>query len=147
QRVRPERQLLRAEAGRTGPVPCGNPVHRTVLVQNGPPSRHMSPPEDKARNGRTPFFSRLRVRLLALVLLAILPALGLVLYTGLEQRAAARAEAEASARRVAKLAAASQKQHFDATRQLLATLAQLPQVHPDRAAECQSLFTNLVQLP
>ena len=36
--------------------------------------------------GRTPFFSRLRVRLLALVLLAILPALGLVLYTGYEQR-------------------------------------------------------------
>jgi len=106
----------------------------------------MSEPEDKARNGRTPFFSRLRARLLALVLLAILPALGLVLYTGFEQRSAARAEAEASARRVAKLAAASQKQHFEATRQLLATLAQLPQVRPDRPAECQALFTNLLQL-
>ena len=106
----------------------------------------MSLPEVKARNGRTPFFSRLRARLLALVLLAILPALGLVLYTGFEQRAAARADAEASARRVVKLAAASQKQHFEATRQLLATLAQLPQVRPDRAAECQALFTNLLQL-
>ena len=106
----------------------------------------MSPPEVKARNGRTPFFSRLRARLLALVLLAILPALGLVLYTGFEQRAAARADAEASARRVVKLAAASQKQHFEATRQLLATLAQLPQVRPDRPADCQALFTNLLQL-
>jgi signal transduction histidine kinase len=106
----------------------------------------MSAPEDKARNGRTPFFSRLRVRLLVLVLLAILPALGLVLYTGFEQRAAARADAEASARRVVKLAAASQKQHFESTRQLLATLAQLPQVRPDRAADCQALFTNLVHL-
>lgn len=106
----------------------------------------MSAPEDKARNGRTPFFSRLRVRLLVLVLLAILPALGLVLYTGFEQRAAARADAEADARRVVKLAAASQKQHFEATRQLLATLAQLPQVRPDRAADCQALFTNLLRL-
>ncbi len=106
----------------------------------------MSAPEDKARNGRTPFFSRLRARLLALVLLAILPALGLVLYTGFEQRTAARADAEADARRVVKLAAASQKQHFEATRQLLATLAQLPQVRPDRNAECQALFTNLLHL-
>src|SRR5262245_46816979 len=106
----------------------------------------MSEPEVKGQNGRTPFFSKLRVRLLALVLLAILPALGLVLYTGFEQRAGAHAEAEASARRVVKLAAASQKQHFEATRQLLATLAQLPQVRPDRAAECQALFTNLLHL-
>jgi signal transduction histidine kinase len=106
----------------------------------------MSASEDKARNGRTPFFSRLRARLLALVLLAILPALGLVLYTGFEQRAAARADAVASARRVVKLAAASQKQHFEATRQLLATLALLPQVRPDRAAECLALFTNLLRL-
>jgi len=97
-------------------------------------------------NGRTPFFSRLRVRLLALVLLAILPALGLVLYTGLEQREAARLDAESSARRVVKLAAASQKQHFEATRQLLTTLAQLPQVRPDRADECEALFTNLLQV-
>ncbi|MEY2408814.1 MAG: hypothetical protein QOF48_1484, partial [Verrucomicrobiota bacterium] len=96
--------------------------------------------------GRTPFFSRLRVRLLALVLLAILPALGLVLYTGLDQREAARLDAEASARRIVKLAASSQKQHFEATRQLLTTLAQLPQVRPDRAEECQALFTNLLQL-
>ena len=106
----------------------------------------MNEPEDKARNGRTPFFSRLRVRLLALVLLAILPALGLVFYTGFEQRATARADAEANARRVVKLAAASQKQHFEATRQLLSTLAQLPQVRPDRGAEAQALFTNLLQL-
>jgi signal transduction histidine kinase len=97
-------------------------------------------------NGRTPFFARLRVRLLVLVLLAILPALGLVLFTGLEQRENARRDAEASARRVVKLAAASQKQHLEATRQLLATLGLLPQVRPERAEECQALFTNLLQL-
>src|SRR6185503_8533583 len=146
QRVRAQCQLLRAEAGGPGSIPGSDSVHRAVLVQDSPAARRMSVPEDKGGNGRTPFFSRLRARLLALVLLAILPALGLVLYTGFEQRAVARADAEASAMRVVKLAAASQKQHFEATRQLLATLAQLPQVRPDRAADCQALFTNLLQL-
>ena len=106
----------------------------------------MSAPGAQGPNGRTPLFARLRVRLLVLVLLAILPALGLVLFTGLEQREDARRDAEASARRVVKLAAASQKQHLEATRQLLGTLAQLPQVRPGRAEECQALFTNLLQL-
>ncbi len=106
----------------------------------------MSSSTDRSQQGRAPFFSRLRVRLLALVLLAILPALGLVLYTGFEQRESARLDAEAAARRVVKLAASTQKQQVEATRQLLATLAQLPQVHPSRAAECAALFTNLLQI-
>ena len=53
---------------------------------------------------RTPFLSRLRVRLIGLVLLAILPALGLVVYTGVEQRRQVRLEADGNARRVVKLA-------------------------------------------
>ena len=113
-------------------------------------SSHSEKNQDQGKGqappGRTPFFSLLRVRLLALVLLAILPALGLVLYTGLEQRETARLDAEASARRIVKLAASSQKQHFEATRQLLTTLAQLPQVCPERAGETQTLFANLLQL-
>ena len=114
------------------------------MSQQEPPSR---PAEAAApAPARAPFFSRLRVRLLALVLLAILPALGLVLYSGLEQRKLARQESEANARRIVKLAAAAQKQHVEASRQILATLAQLPQVRPERAEECRALFTNLLQL-
>jgi len=103
-------------------------------------------PEAQPGRLRTPFFSQLRVRLLALVLLAILPALGLVLYTGQEQRRQARTEAEANAKRIVKLAAAGQKQHIETSRQILGTLAQLPQVRPERTEECSALFATLLQL-
>src|SRR5262245_3916090 len=93
-----------------------------------------------------PFFSKLRVRLLALVLLAILPALGLVVYTGWEQRRAAMKEALAAAQRVVTFAASAQKQHVEATRQLLATLSLLKEVRPERAPEAEELFKNLLQV-
>jgi signal transduction histidine kinase len=95
---------------------------------------------------RRPFFSRLRVRLLALVLLAIFPALGLVLYTAFAQRRSAIREAAASAQRIVRLAAAAQRQYVEASRQLLATLAQLKEVRPDRADEAESLFRSLAQV-
>jgi len=90
-----------------------------------------------------PLFSRLRVRLLALVLFAILPALGLVLFTAVEQRRGAKAEAEASAQRIAHLAAAAQKMHIEASRQLLIMLSQLRDIRPDRPDECRRLLQNL----
>ena len=93
---------------------------------------------------RQPFFSKLRVRLLALVLLAILPALGLVLYTAIDQRRSAIKEATASAQRIVRLAAAAQKQYIETSRQLLTTLAQLREVRPDRAAETETLFRTLL---
>ena len=90
------------------------------------------------------FFSKLRVRLLALVLLAILPALGLVLYTAIDQRRSAKKEAIASAQRIVRLAAAAQKQYVETSRQLLITLAQLREVRPERAAEAEALFLTLL---
>jgi hypothetical protein len=44
-------------------------------------------------------FSSLRIRLIVLVLLAVLPALGLILYSNLEQRQLAAAAAQAEALR------------------------------------------------
>ncbi len=103
---------------------------------------------DTPTNGprRRPFFSKLRVRLLALVLLAILPALGLVLYTAFAQRKSAIREATASAQRIVRLAATAQRQYIEASRQLLATLAQLKEVRPERASEAEALFRSLVQV-
>jgi signal transduction histidine kinase len=91
-------------------------------------------------------FSRLRTRLLALVLLAILPALGLVLYTAVDQRQTAEKEAIASAQRIVRLAAATQKQHVEAARQLLITLSQLREIRPERAAEADALFQSLLEV-
>jgi signal transduction histidine kinase len=93
--------------------------------------------------GRNPFFSKLRVRLLTLVCLAILPALALVLYTALQQRRAAMKEALASALRVVGLAGAEQKRHIDQARQLLETLCQLKEMRPEHAAEAAALFRRL----
>ena len=68
------------------------------------------------RRWRPSFFSRLRVRLLFLVFLALSPVVGLVIYTAIEQRASAIWEAKASALRMVRLAATGQKQHIEAGR-------------------------------
>jgi signal transduction histidine kinase len=92
-----------------------------------------------------PFFSKLRVRVIALVLLAILPALGLVLYTAFEQRRTGTHEAMQAAQRVVTFAASIQKQHVEASRQLLVTLAQLKEVLPENAKEGEALYRELLQ--
>jgi signal transduction histidine kinase len=115
-------------------------------LAGGPAGSAQSPSKGRGPSQPHPFFSKLRVRLLALVLLAILPALGLVVYTGWEQRRVAMKEALMAAQRVVSFAAASQKQHVESSKQLLATLAQLKEVHPARAAEAEALFRNLLQV-
>ena len=104
----------------------------------------MNTPPAKSRRRLPGFFSRLRVRLLFLVFLAVLPILGLVLYTSIEQRTEAMAEAKASALRLVRMAASEQKQHIEAGRQLLITLAQLSEVRQGEARACELLFSNLL---
>ncbi len=65
----------------------------------------------------------LRLRLLLLVLLVLLPAAGLLVYTATEQRRVAIVDAQDSAVRLAAFASSSQQQLIDMTRQLLAALA------------------------
>ena len=65
-------------------------------------------------------FSSLRARLLLLVLLAVIPVLGLILYTDLEQRRLAADQAQGDALRFVRLAAADQTQLIQGTDQLLA---------------------------
>ncbi len=106
-----------------------------------------NPPASPRTQGRLrALFSRLRVRLLVLVLIAILPALGLVLYAAFHQRRAAIEEAKQEALRVARLAAIGQKQHVEAIRQLLLTITHLRQVRRGNEAATQTLFTNLLQV-
>jgi signal transduction histidine kinase len=94
----------------------------------------------------TRFFSGLRFRLFLLVLLAILPALFLVVYSAVEQRETAKDEAIKTGFRLVGLAAANQKQQIEATRQLLQTLSQLKEVRPEKRTECEALLTNLLEL-
>jgi signal transduction histidine kinase len=90
-------------------------------------------------------FSSLRARLWLLVLLAVLPVLGLILYTDLEQRRLAATQVQEDALRLAWLAAADQAQLIQGAHQLLIALAQLPAVRAGDPVACTTLFTNLLK--
>lgn len=91
------------------------------------------------------FFFSLRFRLILLVLLAVIPALGLTLYTGLEQRRIAAIQVKEEALRLAKLVCAHQGQLMEGSRHFLYMLAQLSQVQNCDPASCSSLFSNLLK--
>lgn len=87
--------------------------------------------------------SSLRLRFLFLVVLAVLPAVGLLLITVTEQRDEAVAKARADAQQLARLAAADQNRQIENSRQLLTILARLPEVRSGGEA-CDALFADLL---
>jgi signal transduction histidine kinase/HAMP domain-containing protein len=89
-------------------------------------------------------FSSLRFRLLFLVLLTIIPALALILYTAVEQRRAAALEAEANALRLAQLASNNQEHVIEVAHELLSAVAQLSEVRKRDSQGCANLFANLL---
>jgi len=90
------------------------------------------------------FFSSLRVRLLALVLLAVVPALGLVLYSAWEQRQQTAKEVTDQALRLARLASIDQERLIDNARHFLAGLARLPKMQERDEAWCSEFFSRLL---
>ena len=90
-----------------------------------------------------PVFSGLRARLLWLVLLAVLPAIALVLYTGHQSGQLAARQTVDEARLLVRLAAADYERLVANTRELLGTLTRLPDVRGRDDAACNTLFANL----
>src|SRR5437667_7046543 len=86
----------------------------------------------------------LRSRLLVLVLVAVLPAFALTLYTHLEHRRAAVAVAQEEALRIARIAASEQNDVFQGARQLAFILAQLPAVRALDATAWRPLLAELL---
>jgi len=89
-------------------------------------------------------FASLRARLLLLVLLAVIPALGLTLYTYADLRHLTAADEQQEAMRLARIAADDQEDTIKDTRQLLFALAQLPEVHSASPTACSVLFARLL---
>src|SRR5581483_3596672 len=87
----------------------------------------------------------LRVRLMALVALALLPLVGLVLYNATEQRREAATYAKAEALRTARLCATNHERLIDGARQLLVSLAQMPQVQQHDIAAATKLFASIAK--
>lgn len=83
----------------------------------------------------------LRFRLVLLVLLAVVPALGLIIYTASEQRRLAAAEVQEKALLLARFTSIQ----VEAARQLLIGLAQLPEVRQQEPRACSTLFANILK--
>ena len=77
------------------------------------------------------------------MLLAVLPAIALVLYTGHRSGQLAARHTVDEAQLLVRLAAADYERLVANTRQLLGTLAQLPEVRGRDAAACNTLFARL----
>ena len=89
------------------------------------------------------FFSSLRFRFLLLVLIALFPALGLVIYTASEQRRVVAAQAHENALRLAKLTANKYEETVGNTQQFLAILAQLPANHDRDKTICRGFLARV----
>lgn len=87
--------------------------------------------------------SGFRARLFQLVIVALLPALGLIIYQAGEQRRKAVSDAEIAALRAARLVAANQRRLIDSSGHLLVTLSELPEVRSGDRRACAALFTRL----
>jgi signal transduction histidine kinase len=95
----------------------------------------------------TSFFALFRTRLVVLMMLAVLPAFGLVLYENLEQRRLETEHVREGALAVAHLAAANQENFTKNTRQMLATLTQFPfLLLGTNRAYCETHLSNLRKL-
>src|ERR1043166_3712260 len=93
------------------------------------------------------YFSLFRTRLVVLMLLAVLPAFGLVLYENFEQRRLETERIREGAIAISRLAAANQENFIKNTRQLLATLTQFPFLPlGTNRAYCESHLSNLLKL-
>ncbi|WP_408035517.1 MULTISPECIES: ATP-binding protein [Nostocales] len=83
--------------------------------------------------------------MILLVLLAVIPALGLILYTASAQRRSAATDAKENLLRLAQFAAANQEQANEGVRQLLMALSQLPEIRNGNTELCERLLANLLK--
>lgn len=91
------------------------------------------------------FLSSLRFRLVVLVVLGVLPALALILYTAAEQRRLAATGIQQNALRIARLASAGQERMIEGARQLLVMMTRLPVIRGDDPAAASAILANLLE--
>ncbi|MDR7427080.1 MAG: PAS domain S-box protein [Armatimonadota bacterium] len=89
--------------------------------------------------------SRVRISLLALMLLAGLPGLGLAFSMGLESRRATAAATHAEAAQLVRLLSLQQRQLIDQTRVLLVDLARHPEIARRQHAACSALLLETLR--
>ena len=95
---------------------------------------------------RTVSFSSLRVRLVFLVLLAVIPALGLILYTARVQRLVATETAHENLSRIANLTSTDMSGMMEGARHLLGGLAQFREIRGGNTVDCSSVMAKLLAM-
>jgi len=91
------------------------------------------------------FGSSLRARLIAIVLLAVIPAFGVILFTDQRHRASIAAQVQKNALGSARVIATEQRRVFENAHQLLITLARLPQIRERNSAACEKILAGLLE--
>ena len=89
-------------------------------------------------------FLSLRLRLMALVLLVLVPWLVLVLYTQAEERKAAMAEVNRDEQRLIRIVTTTQAGEIEGARQLLAAIARVPQLQSRQDATCSTFLAEML---
>jgi signal transduction histidine kinase/HAMP domain-containing protein len=96
----------------------------------------------KFRNVLRHDFTSLRSQLILLILLAMVPAFGVILYSAREHRELTAAQAQRNALGAARAIAAEQERFLENAHQFLAMLARVPQV---RDTSCSKFFAGLLE--
>lgn len=87
----------------------------------------------------------MRVQIVGIVLLAVIPAVGFVVYTGLEHRQLVKKHIEKETVDVVQDIVSSHGQLIRQTRQLLIFLSKFPEIRQGRYQECSALFSGLIK--
>jgi signal transduction histidine kinase len=91
------------------------------------------------------FLKSMRVRLLLLVLVAIIPAWGVIAYTAAEQRRMAVSEIQRNVLRLAEFSAHEEEQVLQGTRQFLIALANFVKKTDEYPSECRIFCADLLR--
>jgi len=90
-------------------------------------------------------FSSLRVRLIALLFVAIIPAFGFLWYSSIRLKQTATEDAGNRALHFAKVVAGNQEKIIEVTHQILHVFSRLPIVRSKDIDQCRQLFAELLQ--
>ena len=91
------------------------------------------------------FISSLRCRLIILVLLAVIPAFGVILHSAASHRDLTAEQVQNNALRAARAIAAEHDRFFESAHQFLIMLARLPQLRENANASCRKILAGLLE--
>jgi signal transduction histidine kinase len=100
----------------------------------------------RALNDRLPHvFTSLRSQLIALILMAVLPSFGVILYSANQHREITAGQAQRNALGAARAIAAEQERFLENAHQFLAMLARVPQIRDTSKAACSKFLAGLLE--